>query len=53
MDTKGCVKLTSNETYFDDIWFIGANIAEEEIYEGLDYCGHLNMRHKSFCLATL
>ena len=37
MDTKGCEKLTSNDTYFDDSWFSGVKMAEEAIAEGVDY----------------
>ena len=29
MDTKGCGQLTSNDTYFADIWFSGLKTAGE------------------------
>ena len=39
MATKGCVQLTSYETYFSDIQFSGAKTAEEASTEGVDYYG--------------
>ena len=53
MDTKGCVQLMSNYTYFYDIWFSGVKTAEEEIYEGVDYCGPGKTIQKRFCLDIL
>ena len=53
MVTKGCGELTSNDTYFSYSWFSGVRTAEEEIYEGVDYCGPVKTIHKSFCIATL
>ena len=53
MDTKGFGQLTSNDTYFSDIWFSVVKMAEETIDEGVDYYGLLKMSHKVFCLATL
>ena len=53
MDTKGCVQLTSNETYFADIWFISVETDKEEMTAGVDYCGPAKMIHKGFCLSTL
>ena len=29
MDTKGCVQMTSNDTYFDDSWFSSVTMDEE------------------------
>ena len=52
MDTKGWVQITSNKTWFSDIWFSGVKTAEEAMAEGVDYCGTGNTRHKSFCLST-
>ena len=53
MDTKGCGKLTSNDTYFDDSWFSGAKIAVELMFEKVDYCVLVKTSHKGFFLATL
>ena len=52
MATKGCGKITSNETYFSDIFFSFVKTSEEEIPEGVDYCGPEKRIHKSFCLST-
>ena len=51
--TKGCVQLTSNDTYFPDIWFSSIKNAEEMADAGVDYCGLVKTIHKGFCLATL
>ena len=53
MATKGCDQLTSNDIYFADICFSGVKTDEEEMTEGVDYCGLAKMSHKDFCLATL
>ena len=50
---KGCGQLSSNETFFDYIWFIGSKTAENENEEGVDYCGTFNTSQKRFFLATL
>ena len=51
--TKGCGQLTSNDTYFDDIWFSYLKTAEEVMSTGVDYCRPARTSHKGFCLATL
>ena len=53
MAKKGYGQLTSNYTYFYDIWFSGVKTADEEMAQGVDYCGPAKMSHKGFCLATL
>ena len=53
IDTKGCGKLTSNDTYFDDSWFISIKTAEDMAAAGVDYCGPVKTSHKVFCLTTL
>ena len=52
-DTKGCVQLSSNDTFSDNIWFKGEKTAEEENTEVVDYCGPVKTSHKVFCLSTL
>ena len=51
--TKGCDQLSSNDTFFDDIWFSGVKKIEEENTEGVDYCGPVKTSHKGFFLTTL
>ena len=51
--TKGCEQLTSNETYFADIWFSSIKMAEESMSAGVNSCGLVKTTHKVFCLATL
>ena len=51
--TKGCDQLTSNYTYFADIWFSSVEMAEETMAVGVDYCGLAKINQKGFCLATL
>ena len=51
--TKGCGQMTSNDTYFADIWFSSVKTAEGEMDVGVDYCGPVKTIHKCFCLATL
>ena len=53
MATKGCGKLKSNYTYFDDSWLILLKMDEEAITEGVDCCGIVKTSHKGFCLARL
>ena len=48
MATKRCVQLTSNDTYFVDLWFSGVKAADEAMAEGVDYCGPVKMSHKGF-----
>ena len=48
MSTKGCVQLTSNDTYFSDIWFSSVKMSEEVMAAGVDYCGPLKTNHKVF-----
>ena len=52
MANKGCGQLTSNETYFADIWFSGVKMAEEAMHFGVDYCKPVKMSHKGLCLST-
>ena len=53
MATKGCGQLTSNETYFTGSQLSGVKKAEEDMDEGVDYCGLVKTSHKDFCIATL
>ena len=53
ISTKGCGQLTSNYTYFSDIWFSSVKMAEEAMAVGVDYCGLEKMIQQGFCLATL
>ena len=53
MNTKGCGQLTSNETYFADIWFSGMKTAVETMNFGVNYCGPSKTSHKAFCLDIL
>ena len=48
MANKGCGQLTSNETYFADIWFIPIKTADEAMAAGLYYCGPVKTSHKGF-----
>ena len=50
--TKGCGQLTSNDTYFDGIWFSSVKPAEEMAAAGVDYYGPVKTSDKGFCLAT-
>ena len=51
--TKGCVQLTSNDTYFANRWFSSVKTAEEMAAAGVNYCRPVKTIHKGFCLATL
>ena len=51
--TKGCGQLTSNITYFSDIWFSSVKTVEDMVAAGVNYCGPTKRSHKDFCLATL
>ena len=53
ISTKECGQLTSNYTYFTDIWFSSVKTDEEVMAAGVDYCGPVKTIHKGFCLATL
>ena len=53
IDTKGCVQLTSKDTFFDDSWFSSVKTSEEMAAKGVNYCGTVKTSHKGFCLATL
>ena len=46
--TNECYQLTSNDTYFSDIWFSGVKTAEGAMVEGVDYCVPVNTSHKVF-----
>ena len=51
--TKGCGQLTSNDTYFVDIWFSSVKTAKEAMDGEVNYCGPVKTINKGFCLATL
>ena len=53
LDTKRCGQLTSNDTYFADIWFSSVKITDETMASGVDDCGRVKTIHKGFCLDTL
>ena len=53
ISTKGCGQLTSNDTYFSNIWFSSVKTAEEMAAAGVNYCGPAKTSHKGFCLDTL
>ena len=53
MATKGCGQLTSNDTYFSDIWLRGLKNSEEAMALGVDYCGPVKTTHMGFCRSTL
>ena len=53
MATKGCVQLTSNETYFYYLWFSEVKTVEGEMAEGVYYFRPVKTIHKSFYLDTL
>ena len=46
--TKGCGQLTSNDTYFSDIWFSSIKTTEGAIAAGVDYSGPVKTSHKVF-----
>ena len=50
---KLCGQLTSKYTFLCDSWFSGVRTAEEDMAEGVDYCGPVNTCHKGFLIATL
>ena len=52
-DTKGCDKLTSNETNFSDSWFSGVKKYKGAVSAGVNYCGPVKTSNKGLCLATL
>ena len=39
LDTKRCGRLTSNYTYFDDIWVSRVKTPEDEMSEEVNCCG--------------
>ena len=51
-DNKGFCKLSLNDTLFADTWFSRVKTAEEEMAEGVDYCGPVKTIHKLFSLDT-
>ena len=51
--TKGCGQLSSNDTFFADIWFRIVKALLEENTEGEYYYGPLKTSYKGFFLATL
>ena len=50
---KGFGQMTSNNTYFDDIWFTSVKTSEEMEAAGVNYCRLVKKSHKGFYLATL
>ena len=46
--TNVCGQLTSNDTYFTDIWFSSVKNVEEVMAEGVDFCGLVKTIHKGF-----
>ena len=46
--TKGCGQMSSNYTYFSDVWFIVLKTSEEAISEGVDHCGPVKTIQKGF-----
>ena len=46
--TKGYGQLTSNDTYFSDIWFSYVKTDEEMAAAGVNYCGPAKTSYKSF-----
>ena len=50
---KGCGQLSSNETFFADIWFSGVKTEDKAMAEGVDYCGTVKASHKEFYLDML
>ena len=46
-------QMLSKNTYSNDRWFSWAKIADDEISEGVDYCGPEKTSHKGFWLSTL
>ena len=53
MDSKGCVQMTSNYTYFTYGWSSSVETAEDVMAAGVDYCGPAKTTHKGFYMATL
>ena len=47
---KGCGQLSSNYTFFADIWFSRNKISEEANSEGVNYFGPVKTSHNGFCL---
>ena len=50
--TKGCGKLSPDETFFTGMCFSGVTTAEESNSEIVDYYGPVKTSHKGFFLAT-
>ena len=50
---KLCGKLSSNETFFTDIWFSGVKTVEDTNTDGVVYCGRLKTNNKRFLLDRL
>ena len=44
--TKGWVKMSSNEIFFYDRWFVRVKTAAEANIQVVDYCGPLKTSHK-------
>ena len=51
--TKGCGKISLNDTLFSDSWFSGVKTEEEVNTEGINFCGTLKTSHEGFFLAML
>ena len=50
---KVCVQMTSNDTYFSDIWFSGVKTDDDAMAEGIYYWGLVKTSSKGFCLDKL
>ena len=53
IDTKRCVQMMSNDTYFSGSCFSGVKMSWGAMAEGVYYCGPVKTRHKVFCIDTL
>ena len=51
--TKGHGQISSNDTFFDDIWFSLFKKEEEENTQEEDYYRPVKTSHKRFCLYML
>ena len=51
--TKGCGQLSSNDTFFSDIWFSRVKTEELANAEGVYFCMPVKTSHKVFCLDSL
>ena len=51
--TKVFGQLSSNNTFFADIWFSTLKAEYKAMAEGVDYYGNVKKNHKGFFLDTL